>query len=237
MKSSITFEVEGFKLCGNLHKAENEKSALLLLAGGANIPHDEGYYPELQGFLSEYGITSLAFDFSGVGKSEGILNQTNLNTRIADAKAALDFLKLNSTSQNLFILGISMGAPIALEIAGSEVKGIILVVPAAYSHEARDKNFGPDFSAVIRRPESWAGSPDFENLKNYDGKVLFAYATVDEVIPEGIYRTYEEIVKAKNETVFPFKTISHKFMREPDEVSSRARETLKTKIVEWLTAN
>lgn len=231
---SVTFDSEGKKLSGALYKAPNEEAALLILAGGANICHQEGWYPFLQEHLAAEGITSMAFDYRGVGQSEGNLNETTINSRIEDSKNALMLLKASTGTNRFFLMGQSLGAPVALAMACSEnPDGLILVVPAAYSSEARTKPFGPEFSAEIRRPDGWKNSPEFERLKEFKGRVLLAFGTLDEVVPRGIYELYREILIDRGQ-VLEYMSSGHKFAREPDSVSSKARELLQKSIRDFI---
>jgi pimeloyl-ACP methyl ester carboxylesterase len=231
MKSDIEFKSAGSTLFSTLYKAENEKARVLFIAGGGNVPRKDGHYPALQEEMLERGITSLAFDFRGVGESEGVLNETSLNTRVEDAKAALDFLKQDSTTP-IFLSGTSMGAPVAIQMADESIKGILLIVAAAYSLEARDKKFGPEFSEIIRKPESWKGSPDFEKLRQFGGKILHAYGTEDQVIPADISKTYADIVALKGGEVVMLEGIGHKFLK--DELNVKARENLRDRMVSFM---
>lgn len=211
MQRELTFESGGSKLFGTLCQAPEERAAILLIAGGANKPRQQSYYPPLQREILKHGITSLSFDFRGVGDSEGNIAETNLLTRVEDARAALNLLKEHSQSEEIYILGTSMGGSVGIQILDSNVKGVILAVPAAYSQYARDKNFGPDFSTAIRKPESWLNSPDFEDLAKYKGEMCLVYGTADEVIPQQIFATYEEIVHSTEGIVIVLEGAPHFF--------------------------
>lgn len=209
MIKDLFFEVDDQKLIGTLYKAEKEKAAALIIAGGGNIPRNEGCYPSWQKYFADQGITTFNFDFRGVGESDEKLKNTNLETRVKDAKAALKVLKDNSNTDNIYILGRSMGGPVAIQIVDSNIKGILLAVPAAYSLEARDKKFGPDFSEEIRRHESWKNSPDFKQLGEYMGKLFLLYGTKDQVVPANISLEYKKVANSKNGTVLILKGEDH----------------------------
>lgn len=214
MKEDISFNSQGYTLVGTLYKASNEKASALLIAGGANTPRLEGYYPPWQEFLLENDVTTFNFDFRGVGDGEGRLDETNLNTRVEDAKAALGVLKQHSAKGNLYVVGISMGGHVAIRVVDTDVKGILLAVPAAYSFEARDKNFGPAFSEAIRKSESWKNSPDFKELKKYNGNTFLLYADNDEVIPQGISSEFVDILKSKNGEVVVLRDAGHRSWKD-----------------------
>ncbi|MDB5266822.1 MAG: hypothetical protein JWN89_637 [Parcubacteria group bacterium] len=214
MKEDIYFESGSLKLVGTLYKAPKEKASALLIAGGGNTHRHKGYYPPWQNFLLENGVTTFNFDFRGVGDAEGNLNESNLNTRAEDAKAALEILKQHSDTENIFVVGVSMGGPVAIRIVDHSIKGMLLVVAAAYSMEARDKNFGPEFSEAIRKPDSWKDSPDFKDLERYMGDTFLLYTDSDEVVPQGISLNYEEIIKAKGGQVLALKDANHRTWKE-----------------------
>lgn len=184
-KLDIEFNVEKQRLCGllNLTYNPNEDPAVLIIGGGANIPLKQGYYPAWQEEMLNRGVSSLSFDFRGVGSSDIKLPETSLRTRLTDAHHATD--KLNESAKGpLYVARISMGAPIAIHLAnliGAE--GFILISPAAYTEEVWGVNFGPEFSQVIRQEGSWEGSPSFAALEQFKGKVLLAYGEQDDVIP------------------------------------------------------
>lgn len=227
MKKDIEFSVSGEQLHGlfYLTKEPDSSPAVLIIGGGANIPHKEGYYPAWQEEMLTRGISSMSFDFRGVGLSEGELSKTNLNTRLEDANAATNILK-KSANESLYLAGISMGAPVAIRLANIvKPEGLILISPAAYTSEAWGASFGPEFSGIIRTPNSWKSSPDFEALKDYSGKKLLAYGVQDEVIPNEILKEYERIVSESGE-VLAFEEVGHRFMREDDSVSVQARKRL-----------
>jgi alpha/beta superfamily hydrolase len=208
--TKISFVSNGLKLFGTLYKAPNEKAAALLIAGGGNKHRDDGYYSAWQEVFVKAGISTLNFDFRGVGESEGNLDESNLNTRTDDARVALEFLKANTDTKNIFIVGTSMGGPIAIRIVDSFIKGLLLAVPAAYSKEADGMNFGPDFSEVIRIPESWGDSLEFDRLKQYSGNTFLLYGDKDEVVPKDIFLNYEEIVKLNGGRVVVLEDTNHR---------------------------
>lgn len=209
MVKDITFEVDNQKLFGTLHKAEEEKAVALIVAGGGNIPRNDGCYPLWQEYLAEQGVTTFNFDFRGVGESGGELKDTSLETRAEDSRRALSVLKNNSNAQNVYLIGRSMGGPVAIQIADFSIKGLLLLAPAAYSLAARIKKFGPDFSEEIRRQESWKNSPDFKQLGEYMGKLFLLYGTKDQVVPVNISLEYEKVANSKNGTVLILKGEDH----------------------------
>jgi pimeloyl-ACP methyl ester carboxylesterase len=125
-------------------------------------------------------------------------------------------------------MGVSMGAPIAISLSlQNTIIGLVLLVPAAYSLEARTKTFGPEFSVEIRK--GWDNSPEFKNLSQFEGKIYLAYGSHDEVVPREIYEKYGTLVSDKT-NVFEFESIGHKFMRETDSLSENVRSDLVSRL-------
>lgn len=224
-KKDITFKVDGTELEGTLFMVNKSDSpSVLILGGGANIPHNEGYYPELQEKMANFGVNSLAFDFRGVGNTKTLLSETSLYTRLKDAKDALHLLRKESLPGKVYLVGVSMGVATALQLTNTTtINGLIMVSPAAYSQESRDKKFGPEFTKATSKPNSWEGSPDFELLRQFVGKILLAFGEQDSVIPKPILNEYKQIVQQKG-TVLEFEKVGHRFMREDNVQSIAARE-------------
>lgn len=158
----------------------------------------------------------MAFDFTGVGNSEGVLEETNLSTRLEDARVAFEtFWKTASIDlDHMYIMGVSMGAPIAIQlVAEYQCKGLIMASPAAYSRRAWDENFGEPFSKVIRTEEGWKDTKEFETLRSFSGETLLVYSEHDDVIPAPILETYDEIIGSKDGTRLVLNA-SHAFLRE-----------------------
>jgi uncharacterized protein len=233
-KNSVTFEVEDQKIVGSLIVTNKNAPTILMIAGGGNIAHTEDYYPSFQQYLFECGINSFAFDFRGVGHSGGTLEETSLDSRLLDTVEALSFLKKNTPDSRIFPLGVSMGAPIALRTAEIEKsRGVILVSPAAYSADAWGKEFGPAFSAVIRKEKSWKNSPDFDIANRISSSVLLVYGKNDEVIPADILKKYEEVSSQKG-TVLSLDSVGHSFFRKNDRRNVEAKNKFFTSVVNFV---
>ncbi|MDE1946181.1 MAG: alpha/beta hydrolase [Patescibacteria group bacterium] len=208
--NDMSFHTGRHRLRATFVKANPQKAALLFIAGGGYQPRQERYYALHRDVFFRRHITTFDFDFRGIGESEGTFEKTNLVTRIGDARGALSLLKVCADLDEVYVVGTSMGGPVAIQVAKDpSVKGLLLVNPAAYSLEARIQNFGPDFSAAIRKPESWKNSPDFDALQSYSGRIFLMYGTKDEVVPPDIFAKYAEIVDSKGESVCALEGETH----------------------------
>lgn len=98
------------------------------------------------------------------------------------------------------LIGNSMGGHVSLmalrELAAI---GVALLCPAAYSAEAHTTPLGPAFTAAIRKPRSWRGSPAFAELHRHlraGGRALLLAKRADEVIPAEITETLAALLDA-----------------------------------------
>jgi dienelactone hydrolase len=90
--------------------------------------------------LAASGIASLRFDFYGSGESEGDFLEVTLQGEIADARAAVEFLRrYRGIDRNrLGLLGLSLGGTIAASIAReSQASALVLWAAVAHPRELR----------------------------------------------------------------------------------------------------
>ncbi len=88
--------------------------------------------------LSRHGIGVLRFDFTGLGGSQGDFSQSNIQTNLADIKAAVDWLAQEHQSPQLLI-GHSLGGAAMMAMAQSipSAKAIVtLASPSCTKHLA-----------------------------------------------------------------------------------------------------
>lgn len=221
----LEFTVEGMRLAGTIMRPDDQpaRAGLLRIGGGANQPHRPNQW---QQWLARQNIASFGFDFRGVGESDCKLEETTLNTRLEDARAAWETFAQHTgaTIDEIYLLGTSMGAPLAIRVAAEyQAAGLILASPAAYTPEAFDKPFGSEFSAVIQEPGSWEQSQEFEMLETYNGRWLLTCAGRDEVIPTPILEHYTDITSRHDQTLLKLDTC-HAFLRETSpELEARSR--------------
>ncbi len=130
---------DGFSIAYELKKAESPKGAVLLLHGlGTNL--DEWY--TFGKDLRQKGWTTMAVDLRGHGDSLDLqgeeirwseMSDAGRRSTLNDVEAAVHFLKEQApeAEQNLWILGSSFGASLALiyGAAHPELGGVVLFSP------------------------------------------------------------------------------------------------------------
>ena len=103
---------------------------------------------------------------------------------------------------NLSIVGNSMGGHIAIRVAerlqaeGFGMKKLVLTSPAAYSSNAENKHFGPEFSAALREG-GLETSPALSGLQRFiegGGQVMLSWVESDRPIPQAVKDAYDSVV-------------------------------------------
>jgi len=130
------------------------------------------------------GHSVLAFDHSGAGRDKENLNQSSLERRVNELRFAIGEF---ADKDNLAVCGSSMGGHVALKMLEFfPVKKLVLFSPALYDAAAYSVPFGPQFSAIIRQPESWRNTNVTAPLESFHGRLLIVIGELDDVIPPGV---------------------------------------------------
>lgn len=168
---------------GHLLKADRyvgHDSNRILYLHGAGTSTRQGHHL-LRGALQQRGLGSVCFDAIGHGETGGTLAQSSLASRTRQAQAVLAASGLEGP---LVVFGCSMGAYNAIRLTQQhKVDALVLIVPGVFTPAAYEVPFGPEFSAVIRREQSWDDSDAWEILSRFEGRLLIIHAEHDAVIP------------------------------------------------------
>lgn len=161
---------------------------ILSLHGGG--PEARERIAPLATYLAQHGHSILRFDHSGWGQSSGDRATSTLHKRVTEAVAATQFMQ---PDKPYTLIGTSMGGHIALELlAHLDIANLILFCPAAYAAEAYTAPFGPTFTNIIRRPDSWKDAVIFNHLKKFTGGFIHIISDTDPIIPLGVTHSYQE---------------------------------------------
>jgi len=174
-------------LHGQRQRPAGAVATALLLHGGGQASGER--FGDLRAWLVERGIDTVTFDCLGHGRTGGAQPGTTLAQREAQLHAVVAALALNPA--RLTVAGFSMGAAVAAGAAATlGLQRLCLAIPAAYAPEAREVPFGPAFSAILRRPRSWATAATFDAVARFQGHLLVVSAALDTVVPAEIPATY-----------------------------------------------
>lgn len=176
-------------------RAETGSTCILFLSGGS-ITVGKERYREWQENLKLAGMSSVSFDYSGVGGSGVPLEESSLQSRIEECVFISDWMNEHMQAEHYVLYGVSMGGYIALGLIHERpdmFEKLILHAPAAYSPLAHALCFGEKFTQEIRRKDSWNNSFSFEWLENYRKPILFIEAENEEIIPYQITETHKSL--------------------------------------------
>jgi pimeloyl-ACP methyl ester carboxylesterase len=223
MHREIQFEAGNEVLKGTLDLASpNAKPTVLSLHGAGPSNRVRAAY--ITERLCGLGVSSFRFDFSGHGDSSGTMAESSLTKRLAQAKAASQFLDLN---RKPILIGSSMGAHIAARLAKTlDAQTLILFCPAAYGAETENVQFGSGFSELIRRPGSYQNSLALADMRQFRGDCLIIIGDCDEIIPGPVLDGYfESSSQARSRTLTKIRGAPHAIHAWLDKDSS-AREVV-----------
>lgn len=203
MKQSVTIPLGALSLSGVIYLPPKFSKGVVFIHGGGRFNLER--YAFLQHYFELHSIASLVFDCRGCGLSDGVFEESSLRNRMNDAEAALTYFQ-NLTSlpiQNIYVWGSSMGAHIASRLIDTnpQIAGVILQSGAAYGLEAEHLPMNEEFSAFIRKPDSWKNSPAFSTLEKFKGKLLVVYGADDALIPEGVKEHYRQLCKSQDDFI------------------------------------
>ncbi|MGB8212252.1 MAG: alpha/beta fold hydrolase [Anaerolineales bacterium] len=144
----ITFTSASLRLAGTLRLPDSggRCPAVLLIPGSGQVDRNENAaklpinaFHDIAVALSGQGFATLRYDKRGVGASAGNFYASGFFDNVADAGAALEYLRSLEEIQpdRLFLLGHSEGGLIATRLAatGAQVAGVILLAGPAQSGE------------------------------------------------------------------------------------------------------
>ena len=160
----------------------SERVALFCHGNSGNISHMENTIRSLR----DIGLSVLAFDYSGYGKSRGVPSEQQL---YSDACSMVALLLGKYSAKDIVVYGESMGGPVATYVAlRYGIPYLILNAPL------------PSVSKIIasRYPYlAWLGFlfPEFDTAKYlsfYTGKTLLLHSPDDEIIA---YDSVKELCK------------------------------------------
>ncbi|WP_299009318.1 alpha/beta hydrolase [uncultured Shewanella sp.] len=164
-------------------------------------------FAKLRQALLKRGIASAAFDFIGHGETGGQMSESSLSCREKQALSVIKSLKMSPK----MLIGSSMSGYTAIKLTQHlQVEQLVLLVPGVYTPSAHRVNFGPEFSNIIRRENSWYDSDAFDVLAQFTGEVVIVAAENDAVIPRLLVeRLYEAVSQAKRRVLKVIPNATH----------------------------
>ena len=116
-------------LSGVLHRRDS--TSIVVSAHGFGADKNYRVIKTLSDFLHNKKISSLRFDFSGVGSSEGDVKSSNIEQMVDDLNAAVGYAK-KAGYKKIIVTGHSLGgmAAIIAAVMNKDVHALMLIAPA-----------------------------------------------------------------------------------------------------------
>ncbi|EIJ36780.1 alpha/beta hydrolase family protein [Thiothrix nivea] len=199
----------------------------VLFLHGADRSEDRTVFNVLrQLLLSQYGLSSCAFDFIGHGSTGGKWGCSTLQECTAQA---LDMVDACFDCQPFSIVGVGMGAYTALKVVPEDsVSNLVLITPALYSPEVYETTLCEVFNQdAPDAPKHWKQTDVWEVMQGFQGKVSIVTASQDQMIPPEIAtRLYSQAGVARERRIVEVPGSSHALIafanRHPAILSSLA---------------
>ncbi|WP_168168927.1 alpha/beta fold hydrolase [Shinella sp. HZN7] len=210
----VSYEVEmrGYVLHAS-YFGPRDRSALLLHGGGNTASAD---ILPLRVDLAERGIGTLALDHRGHGLTGGDVQESSLALRVEEARAAIEAIQ---PSDLLGAISMSMGGYVAVSLSQTvSLKALVMIAPAMYDGQAFAVPFGPAFSGIIRRHESWRDSDAFDILRGFAGRVLIVAGQEDRTIPPGVIEACADAMPRGRSALISLPGVDHFVMSRLREV-------------------
>ncbi|MFJ4470685.1 alpha/beta hydrolase [Streptomyces sp. NPDC089424] len=197
--SPFAYDHDGARLAG-VTCGDPDAPVAAVVLHGAGRSDKERLLPLLGEFAARGG-RGVAFDFAGHGESSGALRESSLRHRFEQAVAVIDAQV--PADRALVLAGFSMSGQTVADLAahyGDRVRALALCAPAVYAAQAWELPFGTGdgrFSAVIRRPGSWRGSPALDAFRAYRGRAVLAVPGTDAVIPPAVTEAVQDALSCR----------------------------------------
>ena len=212
-EENVCFSTSAGKLAGIIHHPDNLSSSCVIACHGLYSDKESDKFIAIGKCFAKEGITVLRFDFRGCGKSNGKIEDTTITGRREDLHAALSFIRRHnpSISQNIGLLGSSMGGHISLLVASYEknIKGVVAwATPFSFDglREAIDNSNSPRLKQGFYHDAKHYDAADFVSRVN---NIMLIHGDSDETVPlDHAKRLYQsakeprrlEIVKGADHT-------------------------------------
>jgi len=161
MERLVHFESEGCRVYGILGTPDGErpKAGVVVVHGWSGCrmgPHQ--ILVKLCRHLNAEGYATLRFDLRGRGESEGETAKANLDGMIADAAAAIEYMRNDNQLERVSIVGICSGGNVALGQGRSSGSPSPLWLGQP-SHSKRTRASSPTCAGLGRSPSSTPRRP------------------------------------------------------------------------------
>jgi pimeloyl-ACP methyl ester carboxylesterase len=172
---------DGVRLHARFHLAGQEEPNILFFHGNGETVSD---YDDIGSFYTRFGMNFLAVDYRGYGRSSG---SPTVTAMLADAHQVLAAVKawLSAAGHTgpLLIMGRSLGAAAALELAASHADSVAgLIIESGFATTLPLlMNLGVDVAGLGITEED--GFRNVRKISSFTKPTLIIHGQYDEIIP------------------------------------------------------
>ena len=210
IKNKMGEELVGIEVLPN---EESKFPVVILVHGFHYFKEEDGMFIEISKRLTDIGIGSYLFDFSGCGESEGDYSNTSLSKLRNDLESIMEFVKSKRSTDilRLGILAQSFGTTVTVALS-PHIKSLVLMGAFINPKQVFQKYFGtkynPDGITIKHHDDGRITTinaqfwQDFKNydmvslLKNMHSPLLLIYGSNDETVP---ISSIEDVYKNAND--------------------------------------
>jgi len=155
--------------------------------------------------LTEFGISTVRFDMTGIGSSEGDFKETNFTSQLEDTESVIEYMKGHYGMPELFI-GHSLGGAVALFTAAKyeEVKAVVTIASPSEPHKlalklkrTRERSINEGSAKTNIGGVTFEFTPQFfDDLEKYHMKSLLQHFRKPLMVMHSPVDTYSEISNA-----------------------------------------
>lgn len=186
---------------GSVHTVDSHsQSPLFIFAHGLTSQRmgPEYLFVKLSRFLASNGISSVRFDFTGAGESDGEFCDMNLDTLLCDLLTVSSHFNRTMKPSGVVLLGHSLGGMVAaLSVKELQADGIVLIAPVAdtrkfYTERKIMSQIGPNSRGLFEYGPHELSPAVFDSLQkvnpsvflseNFKGKILLIQGASDSTV-------------------------------------------------------
>jgi len=194
---------DGTALHGWFVPAENPKGVVLFSHG--NGEHVAWQAQELAFIRDAYGVSVMAWDYRGYGKSQGKPSEQGI---LADAEAARTWLanRAGVPEESIILFGRSLGGAVAVHLAATGgARALVLDRTFSSMVDVASKHFPwlPIRTMLSNR------YPSAERIANYSGPLIQIHGRPDRVVPFETGRALFDASPSPNKRFLESDTLGH----------------------------
>lgn len=182
------------------------------------------------------GFNTIQFDFSGHGKSQGMMGDSTVSKQLEEIKVILNQIKQVNTKQ-IILVGNSFSVITALAYGkiDARVVGLILLSGRANflnyidTFEKKDDKYKLSDNVLINDSffEDYRKYNPLENINSFVHPVLIIHGEKDDIIPAEEANLFYSMSNSKEKEIYIVPNAGHRYSEQKEDVLNRVINFLK----------